>query len=329
MPKPKPNTAEKTTALLLEAGIRQHDWDMWFSCPDDELEECLFYECARRGNMWPRVMKVLAEYDHPANFTVWFDSWARLFELILAFPEFPRLAWMDIDQKKRKHRLENLARRCPQRLPVEIMGAHAIDIIRADEDEFDGPNWPNGTEILTRYRKKSRYLGEVLETLYVDWQYPDNAIVVAFKNWIKEHRPQTHPLRTKSGRPNTGQEYLRRALRYIGLFTLSPKLNTRIPPQLTRPKLIEYANSITPKSSQLLCKEAKQMREDESKAQQFLQVVEADILTFRHKRLNRPSLEGCPPEFLYSLLNRERFRRTRDSTVMLIITEEGKKPVFV
>src|SRR5687767_5614694 len=89
------------------------EWD-FSECPDEEVEDCCFYEYARESEgTRRRVEQIRAEPPrfaglHPGDWAYYEDKWFRTF--FGSFVEFPDSPWLRIEAGKRSERLKECAR---------------------------------------------------------------------------------------------------------------------------------------------------------------------------------------------------------------------------
>jgi hypothetical protein len=269
--------------------IKPEEWNTGISCPEQELEECLVYECARRTTFWPIVFETLRKIAEPKEFVAAETGWARVFEFLCLFSEFPKKPWLSIPAKKRTERLDAYLRREPRRLfqvgtpglapdpsanppvqPFHSLSEHG-DLLPTNAIFEMTTRWNDGSEILYKYCFKLTYGSAGDRRVYVDWSRADHEIVAAFKKWLKAERPPASAIYGSRGKKPKGQNVLRSALN--GLVALNLRELKAKLPSLSRSVAINAAahekNGYTVK----LFADAASMRRAEKAAMQRIEAI--------------------------------------------------------
>lgn len=229
-------------------------------CPDEEVEECLVYECARRSELWPFVFKTLRKLGKLTSFRAFDEGWPVVFELLKLNPEFPSQPWLSIPPEKRRARLNKLLERSQTWRPVELASAADFEAKcnlrsqfgishewpRFEEDrsrlitggwhtiseESGSPSW-DARELLRRYRKFDRLADGYLLATRVDWKFSDAELIESFTALLKRERPADFGMYNRRGKTSSRQDGMRAVLRTLGAWSLSRR-NTDLPITLSR-----------------------------------------------------------------------------------------------
>ena len=165
--------------------IASGEWRMSEDCPDEELEECLVYEAARRSQFWPKAFKAmrrlgtLQEYHmRPVEVTV--------FRFLCLFDEFPKTPWLKIPATRRRQQLTTLLNGVKRIAPIETCGPYEAQFTY-DKTTYTR-NWSNGTEMLAKYSSRTKFDAEGHLEIHIDWYQNDETLNAYFKKWLKEEK---------------------------------------------------------------------------------------------------------------------------------------------
>jgi len=198
--------------------IPRSRWDFSRECPSDELEECRFYEAARRSVFWPVLFSTLHEAGGWKNFEIGQPEWRRLHRILSSFSEFPSVPWLEIAARKRREVLQSLrslnlqkqtciADYIPETFPIPDLDS---------EEKCNGPYWEdNGPEILSRYRDLCASNAGQKHPIRIAWQFSDAVLVKEFKEWLKRTRPKVFQ-KQQGKKPPLREDVLRASLRALG-----------------------------------------------------------------------------------------------------------------
>lgn len=213
----------KPSKVIEVAHLRREAWNMWIDCPEDELEECLVYECARLSEFWPFAWANLRELGGPKEWVPLDVGWHPIFEFLCLFPEFPEQSYLQISKEIRSLRLQQLQARAYRWPPVasadQSQFAYPKPVIQ--KNEHPGPHWEPGLEVFAKYRRRSVDESGFVHLLRIDWIRTDDELIKGFADWIRERRPADYHMHNRVGRPRTGPDAFRRWLRAVGARALS------------------------------------------------------------------------------------------------------------
>jgi len=271
------------------ATLPSTELDLWKKCPEEELEECLVYECARRSDLWRLVFETLRYLDRPESFESSDSTWSRVYEFLCAFPKFPDASWLET--KTRAQRLEAVAKRAFPEPAIEdchineaICSDESIDADPFDERQTAGPFWSDGCEILSKYRPRDRYLGAKFHVLRITWWNSDEKIQNEFSKWLQRYRPDEFMAYNRRGKTSVRGDSMRAALRGLAAWSLSRKLNPLAPSDLSRQKAWQAtAHPNEHGVSEKLYSDEKAFGKAANAAAMKIREVESDGLWFSHK----------------------------------------------
>ena len=171
-------------------------------CPDDELACCCYYEYARMDNKIRAQVAHLRASGHwglglyPGDADYYPDAWFRNF--FRRLPEFPDVAWLKIDQHKRR-----AARLACERIEGPFV---SVDPNRYFNEEEQYPYYP--LDVGT-FGLRSVHAVEI------DWTASDEAILTAFAKWRDANRPSHAVILESRGRGGA-----RELLKFLGAYRL-------------------------------------------------------------------------------------------------------------
>lgn len=282
---------------------------MGIICPEAELEECLVYECARRTTFWPAVFETVRKIGDPKDFVPSENGWARVFEFLCLFPEFPNEPWLFISPKERTARLNKYLKREPRRifppgtpglapdrrrdLPVQPFESlsQSGDLLPTDAMWETTARWNDGSDILNRYCLGDLYNPDADRRIRIDWFKADHEIVTSFEAWLKAERPAKYAIYGGRGKKPKGENVLRSALKGLGALNLSD-IKKKIP-SFSRKVAIKATKYMEKGYKRKLFESATAMRRAEKAVLQRIEAITPDILELRHHSQDpywRPSL---------------------------------------
>jgi hypothetical protein len=127
---------------LKMGGLDRKEWNIWQDCPEEQLEECLVYEAARRSQFWPIAFEEMRRLGHPNQYHMRLSG-ELVFRFLCLFEEFPKKSWLTIPGKKRRRQLTALASNVKHLQPIESRDRYEEQITY--HIETDTMRWGDNT----------------------------------------------------------------------------------------------------------------------------------------------------------------------------------------